>query len=125
MTTIRFTREHEYVRIEGEEAIVGITDFAQAQLGDIVYVGLPDIGADFEQGDEAGVVESVKAASEVYSPVGGEVVAINDVLADTPQTVNSDPLGEGWFFRLRIRDPEQVEALLDQAAYDALVADQS
>ncbi len=126
MATVRYTQEHEYLRIvEDDEAIVGITAYAQQQLGDIVYVGLPDIGADLEQGDEAGVVESVKAASEVYAPVSGEVTAINDVLADKPETVNADPAGEGWFFRIRMTRPEEVESLLDETAYDALIKELS
>lgn len=126
MATVRYTQEHEYLRIvEDGEAIVGITAYAQQQLGDIVYVGLPDIGADLEQGDEAGVVESVKAASEVYAPVSGEVTAINDVLADKPETVNADPAGEGWFFRIRMTRPEEVESLLDETAYDALIKELS
>jgi len=121
MATVRYTREHEYVRIEGDEGVVGITTYAQEQLGDIVYVGLPELGADLEQGDEAGVVESVKAASEVYTPVSGEVTAINDLLADKPEMVNADPLGQGWFFRIRLKSPAELDGLLDEAAYTALL----
>lgn len=126
MATVHFTREHEYIRIDDAgEATVGITSYAQEQLGDIVFVDLPEIGTDLEQGDEAGVVESVKAASEVYAPVSGQVTAINDALADKPESVNADPMGDGWFFRLRLANPDEVDALLDQDAYDALIADVS
>jgi glycine cleavage system H protein len=123
MSTTRYTKDHEWIRIEGKEAVVGITDFAQEQLGDIVYVELPQIGRKLEKGEEAGVVESVKAASEVYTPVSGEVVAVNAALADDPARVNKDAAGEGWFFKLKLADPKELDALLDESAYKAFTAE--
>jgi glycine cleavage system H protein len=117
MSTVRFTDEHEWVRLDGDVATVGITDYAQSQLGDVVYVELPKPGAKVEKGKQAAVVESVKAASEVYAPVGGEVVEVNQALADDPSTVNADPMGKGWFLKLKVADPSQVSALMDEAAY--------
>src|SRR5438128_12398871 len=105
MTTLRFTKDHEWVRLEGDLAVVGITDYAQSQLGDVVYVELPEIGRKVEQGGDAAVVESVKAASEVYAPVSGEVVAVNELLSGEPGRVNADAMGEGWFFKLKLSDP--------------------
>ena len=124
MTATRFTKDHEWVRQEGDIAVIGITDYAQQQLGDVVYVELPEIGRTVEQGKEAAVVESAKAASEVYAPVSGEVVAVNDALLGDPAKVNEDAMGDGWFIKLRLADPKQLEGLMDQAAYDALVAEQ-
>jgi glycine cleavage system H protein len=121
MSTIKYTKDHEWVRIEGDTAVVGITDYAQTQLGDVVYVELPQIGRRVEQGKEAAVVESVKAASEVYAPISGEVVAVNDALSGEPGKVNADPLGEGWFLKLRIANPKELDGLLDEAAYNAFV----
>ncbi|MEA3002642.1 MAG: glycine cleavage system protein [Sphingomonadales bacterium] len=115
--TVYYTREHEWVRVDGDQAIVGITDFAQGQLGDVVYVELPEAGRQVTKGGEAAVVESVKAASDVYSPIGGEVVEANQALVDEPSLANSDPEGEGWFFRLRLADPGELEGLMDEAAY--------
>lgn len=112
-----FTDEHEWVDVDGDIATVGITDFAQGQLGDIVFVELPAEGAAFEKGDDAAVVESVKAASDVYAPVSGEVVEVNGSLEDEPALVNSDAEQEGWFFRLRLSDPSELAALMDEAAY--------
>src|SRR5437016_14197702 len=106
MTMLRFTKDHEWVRLEGDLAVVGITDYAQSQLGDVVYVELPEIGRRVEQGKEAAVVESVKAASEVYAPVSGEVAEVNEGLAVDPAVVNADPMGDGWFFKLRVHDPK-------------------
>jgi glycine cleavage system H protein len=117
MSEIRFTDEHEWIRVDGETGTVGITDYAQEQLGDIVHVELPEIGRTVAERAEAAVVESVKAASEVYAPVAGEVVAVNEALAEDPSKVNSDPLGEGWFFRLKIADAGQLAELMDEAAY--------
>ena len=122
MANVRFTNDHEWVRIEDDIGVVGITEFAQEQLGDIVFVELPAIGTQLEQGAEAGVIESVKAASEVYAPASGEVVAINEELAEDPGKVNSDPMGEGWFFKIRFTDPEQLEDLMKSSAYKELVA---
>src|SRR5687768_14816984 len=106
--SVYFTREHEWVRVDGDTATVGITDFAQGQLGDIVFVEVPEAGRKVERGGEAAVVESVKAASDVYAPVGGEVIEGNQALVDDPSLVNSDPEGEGWFFKLTLADPSEV-----------------
>jgi glycine cleavage system H protein len=114
-----FTEEHEWISVEGDTATVGITDFAQAQLGDIVFVEVPEAGKQVSKGGDAAVVESVKAASDVYAPVTGEVVEGNQALADDPSLVNSDPEGEGWFFKLRLSDPSQLEGLMDADAYKA------
>jgi glycine cleavage system H protein len=124
MTTLRFTKDHEWVRHDGDVAVIGITDYAQSQLGDVVYVELPEIGRQIEQGKEAAIVESVKAASEVYAPVSGEIVEINEALAADPAKVNADPMGEGWFLKLRLADPNQLDALMDEAAYQHFVEEQ-
>jgi glycine cleavage system H protein len=124
MTALRFTRDHEWVRLDGDLAVIGITDYAQSQLGDVVYVELPEIGRRVEQGKEAAVVESVKAASEVYAPVSGEVTEVNELLAADPAKVNADPMGEGWFLKLRLDDPKQFDGLLDEAAYQRFVEEQ-
>ena len=124
MSLIRFTKDHEWVRQEGDVAVVGITDYAQQQLGDVVYVELPEVGRRVEQGAEAAVVESAKAASEVYAPISGEVVAINDAIVADPAKVNADAMGEGWFIKLRLADPKELDALMDEAAYAAFVAEQ-
>jgi glycine cleavage system H protein len=121
MTAPRFTKDHEWVRLDGDLAVIGITDYAQSQLGDVVYVELPEIGQQVEQGKEAAVVESVKAASEVYAPVSGEVAEVNEMLAADPAKVNADPLGEGWFMKLRLADPGQLDGLMDEAAYQRFV----
>ena len=121
MATLRYTREHEWIRVEDGVGTIGITDYAQQQLGDVVFVELPEIGRVVERGADAAVVESVKAASEIYAPVSGEVVAVNQALADEPGTVNSDPVGAGWFFKLRLADPGELDTLLDAAAYKAHV----
>jgi glycine cleavage system H protein len=123
VSEVRYSQDHEWVRLDGDVAIVGITDYAQSQLGDVVYVELPQIGKRVEQGKEAAVVESVKAASEVYAPVSGEVVAVNDALADDPAKVNADPMGKGWFLKLRLDDPKALDALMDEAAYRRFVED--
>ena len=120
---LRYTKEHEWVRVDGDEATVGITQFAADQLGDIVFVELPDVGRALEQFATFGVVESVKAVSDLYAPVSGEVVATNDALAGQPELVNSDPYGGGWMVRVRLADAGQVEGLLDPAAYEQLVAE--
>jgi glycine cleavage system H protein len=117
MASIRYTKDHEYIRIEGDVGTVGISDYAQQQLGDVVFVELPESGKKVAQGDQAAVVESVKAASEVYSPVGGEVTEINSALEGEPGKVNSDPAGDGWFFKIRIGDAKQLNALMDEKAY--------
>jgi glycine cleavage system H protein len=115
--TVYYTKEHEWIRVEGDQATVGITDFAQGQLGDVVFVELPEAGRQVSRGGEAAVVESVKAASDVYAPVSGEVVEANQALVDDSALVNSDPEGEGWFFRLRLSDPSELEGLMDADAY--------
>ena len=117
MSTIKFTRDHEWIRLDGEVATVGITDYAQKQLGDVVFVELPEVGRNVVAGKEAAVVESVKAASEVYAPVAGGVVEVNEALADDPALVNRDPQGEGWFVKLRIENQSELDSLLDEAAY--------
>jgi glycine cleavage system H protein len=124
MSAFRYTRDHEWIRVEGDLAAIGITDYAQSQLGDVVYVELPEIGRRVERGKEAAVVESVKAASEVYAPVSGEVVAVNDALAANPATVNTDPMGEGWFLKLRLDDPKQLDSLMDEDTYKRFVEEQ-
>ncbi len=125
MALLRFTKDHEWVRLDGDLAVVGITDYAQSQLGDVVYVELPEIGRRVEKGKETAVVESVKAASEVYAPVSGEVAEVNDALAADPAAVNADPIGEGWFFKLRLADPKELDGLLDEDAYKRFVEEQS
>ncbi|HLI12971.1 MAG TPA: glycine cleavage system protein GcvH [Alphaproteobacteria bacterium] len=115
---LRFTNEHEWIRVETDgAATVGITSYAQEQLGDVVYVELPALGKEVTKGGDAAVVESVKAASEVYAPVDGKVVAVNDKLSGEPSLVNSSPMGDGWFFRLQLSDKSQLDALMDEAAY--------
>ena len=116
-----YTRDHEWIDVDGASGTVGITDYAQGQLGDVVFVELPEPGRAVEAGKEAAVVESVKAASEVYAPVSGTVTEANGALADTPDLVNSAPEGEGWFFRLTLSDPGQLGGLMDEAAYKAYV----
>lgn len=124
MPTLRFTKDHEWIRQDGDTAVIGITDYAQQQLGDIVYVELPAVGAAVEAGKEAAVVESAKAASEVYAPVSGEVVAVNAAIAGDPAKVNADPMGEGWFFTVKLADPKVLDQLMDEAAYAAFVKEQ-
>ena len=115
--TTRYTKDHEYVRVEGDTGTVGITDYAQEQLGDVVYVELPATGAAVEKGAQAAVVESVKAASEVYAPVSGEVTAVNGELEGAPGTVNEEPAGRGWFFKLRLKDPSELDGLMTEEQY--------
>jgi glycine cleavage system H protein len=122
MSDIRYTKDHEYVRLDGDVATVGITTHAQEQLGDIVFVELPTIGKSVEQGAEAAVVESVKAASEVYAPLSGEIIEVNGALEGEPAKVNADPLGDGWFLKLRVKDKSQFDALMSEAEYNDFVA---
>lgn len=117
-----FTEDHEWLDLDGDTATVGITEYAQSQLGDIVFVETPEAGKTVSKGDDAAVVESVKAASDVYAPVDGTVVEGNPALADNPALVNEDPEGEGWFFKLTLSDTSQVESLMDEAAYKDFVA---
>jgi glycine cleavage system H protein len=121
-TDLRYTKDHEWVRPEGDEATVGITEYAAGQLGDIVFVELPDVGRTLSQFATFGVVESVKAVSDLFAPVSGEVAASNAALASSPELVNSDPYGEGWMIRLKLSELAEVDELLDAAAYDALIA---
>jgi len=124
MSVMRFSKDHEWVKVEDGVATVGISVYAQEQLGDVVFVELPAVGKKVVQGDEAAVVESVKAASEVYAPVSGEVVAVNDALAATPGIVNEDAQGRGWFMKIKLSDAGEVDELMDEAAYKAHLEDQ-
>lgn len=118
---VRYSRDHEYVRLDGKTATIGITDYAQQQLGDIVYVELPEVGKVLAKGDEAAVVESVKAASEVYAPLSGTVTATNSELEGAPATVNEDPMGKGWFLKLELSDDGELAGLMSEADYQAYV----
>jgi glycine cleavage system H protein len=120
---LRYTKDHEWVRVDGDEAVVGITDYATNQLGDIVFVELPDVGRTLAQFGAFGVVESVKAVSDLFAPVSGDVTGTNDALAAAAELVNSDPYGEGWMIRVKLADPTEIDGLLDSSAYDALVAE--
>jgi glycine cleavage system H protein len=117
MSDIHYTKDHEYIAVDGDIGTVGITDYAQSQLGDVVFVELPDVGKQLSKGDEAAVVESVKAASEVYAPVSGEVVAINQAIEEEPAKVNADPAGDGWFLKIKLADKAELGELMDEAAY--------
>jgi glycine cleavage system H protein len=120
---LRYTKEHEWVRVEGDEATIGITQYAADQLGDIVFVELPATGRSLEQFATFGVVESVKAVSDLFAPITGEVVAVNDALGASPELVNGDPYGAGWMIRVRVGDPAQLDGLLDAAAYEQLTSE--
>jgi glycine cleavage system H protein len=120
--TTRYTKDHEWIRLDGDVATVGISEHAQSALGDIVYVELPEIGREVEQGGEAAVVESVKAASDVYAPVSGQVVAVNEALDGSPATINEDAEGKGWFFRLKPSSPAQIDALMTAEQYKEYLA---
>ncbi|GJL82214.1 MAG: glycine cleavage system H protein [marine bacterium B5-7] len=120
MSTFRFTEDHEWIRIDEDgEGIVGITDYAQEQLGELVYIELPDVGAEVSQGDDCAVVESVKAAGDVKTPVSGTISSVNEDLADNPQATNEDPAGEGWLYRIRLADDSELDSLMDESAYQA------
>ena len=123
--TYRYTKDHEWIAVEGDRGRVGITDYAQKQLGDVVFVELPELGRKLKAGERFGTIESVKAVSELYSPVAGEVVEVNAPLAEKPETVNQDPHGAAWMVVLKLEAPAAVEALLDAAAYQALVASEA
>lgn len=123
MADIKYTKDHEWIVVDGDVATVGISVYAQEQLGDVVFVELPEVGKQVSQGDEAAVVESVKAASEVFAPVDGEVTETNGSLEDTPDAVNADALGNGWFFKMKIADAGQLDGLMDQAAYESYIAE--
>ena len=120
--TTRYTKDHEWIRLDGDVATVGISEHAQSALGDIVYVELPEIGREVEQGGEAAVVEAVKAASDVYAPVSGQVVAVNEALDGSPATINEDAEGKGWFFRLKPSSPAQIDALMTAEQYKEYLA---
>jgi len=120
--TTRYTKDHEWIRLDGEVATVGISEHAQSALGDIVYVELPEIGREVEQGGEAAVVESVKAASDVYAPASGQVIAVNESLDGSPATINEDAEGKGWFFRLKLSAPDQLDALMSAEQYKEYLA---
>jgi len=122
MSGLKYSKDHEWLRVEGDSATMGISDYAQEQLGDIVYVELPAVGRKVKAAEQIAVVESVKAASEVYAPVTGEVIAANDKLAENPGLVNSAPTGEGWFVKLKLADPGELAGLMDEAAYRDFVA---
>lgn len=118
---MKYTTDHEWIKVDGATARVGITRYAAGQLGDVVFVELPELETEVNKGDETSVVESVKAASDVYTPVSGEIVAVNEALEDAPETVNSDPEGEGWFFKVKMSNPDELNGLMDKAAYDAFL----
>lgn len=121
MSVVKYTKDHEWIRVEGDVGTVGVTDHAQHSLGDIVFIELPDVGREVARGDEAGVVESVKAASEVYAPVSGEILSVNEALNDNPALVNESAESEGWFYTIKLSDPAELDELLDADAYKALV----
>mgnify|MGYP000114803261 FL=1 len=122
MSETRYSKDHEYIRVEGDVGIVGISDYAQSQLGDVVFVELPATGKALSKGAEAAVVESVKAASEVYAPVSGEVTAVNSALEKAPGTINEDPQGEGWFMKIKLSNPSELGDLMSEADYKAYLA---
>jgi glycine cleavage system H protein len=121
MADVRYSKEHEWIRVEGELATVGISQYAQEQLGDVVFVEVPQAGRKVAKGEACAVVESVKAASDIYAPVSGEVVEANAALADSPGDVNAEPMGKGWFFKLKLADKSELDGLMDEAAYDTFV----
>jgi len=121
MSSIKYTDQHEWVSVEGDIATIGVTNYAQEQLGDVVYVELPETGKTLAKGDEAAVIESVKAASEVYAPLSGEVVETNGGLEDAPAGVNEDAMGEGWFIKIKVADESELSELMDEAAYKSFV----
>lgn len=123
MSATKYTEDHEWIRIEDDGAVIGISDYAQEQLGEVVFVELPEVGTEIARGDEAAVVESVKAASEVHAPASGVVTAVNEALADDPGKVNQDPMGDGWFIKIKLSDPSQLDALMDDAAYQTKIAE--
>jgi len=124
-SNLKYAASHEWARDEGDGTVtVGVSDHAQDSLGDVVYVELPEVGATLSAGDEAGVVESVKAASDIYTPISGEIIAINPKLEDAPETINESPYDAGWFFKIKMSDPSELESLLDAAAYEAAAEDE-
>ena len=121
MSTLRYSKEHEWMRVEGDVVVVGISNYAQEQLGDVVFVELPEVGASFAQADQAAVVESVKAASEIYAPLSGEITAVNGALEDAPEAINGEPTGGGWLFKIKASDAGELDDMMDEAAYQAYV----
>jgi len=121
MASVKYSQEHEWIRVEGDVGTIGITQYAQEQLGDVVFVGVPQAGRKVAKGEACAVVESVKAASDIYAPVSGEVVEANAALTDAPGDVNAEPMGKGWFFKLRLADKGELDGLMDEAAYGAFV----
>jgi glycine cleavage system H protein len=120
---LKYTKDHEWCRIEGDVAVVGITDFAQSELGDVVFLELPESGASAAAGKEFGTIEAVKAVSELFAPVSGKIFEVNTAVADTPETVNQDPYGDGWMIKIKLSDPAEVDRLLDAAAYNQLIGE--
>ena len=118
---LKFTEDHEWLKVENGVATIGITQHATEQLGDLVFVELPEAGTEFEPGDTAATLESVKAASDVYAPLAGEIIETNDAIVDDPSIVNSDPMGKGWFFKMKLADPSAADGLMDEAAYNEMV----
>ena len=121
----RYAKSHEYVHLEGEVATIGITDYAQKELGDVVFVELPQVGSQLDAADELGSIESVKAVSELFSPVSGEVIEVNEALADNPALVNTDPWGDGWMIRIRVSDPTEIDELMTAEEYDEYIEKES
>ena len=119
--TVKYSNEHEWIRVEGDVGTIGITNYAQEQLGDVVFVDVPQVGRRVTKGESIAVVESVKAASDIFAPVSGEIVEANGALTDSPGDVNAEPMGKGWFFKLRLADKGELDGLMDEAAYDAFV----
>jgi glycine cleavage system H protein len=125
MSTVRYTKEHEWIKVDGDTATMGITDYAQEQLGDVVFVELPAVGKRLAKGGDAAVVESVKAASEVYAPVSGDVIEVNASIVAEPSKINQDPEGSAWFLKIRLADKNELDGLMDEASYKAFVAESS
>ena len=121
--TVKFTEDHEWIRLDGDTGTVGISSYAQEQLGDVVFVEVPDVGKKVQKGDDAAVVESVKAASEVYAPVSGEIIAVNEALANDPGLVNSDAMAGGWFFKIKLSNPSELDDLMDEAGYKSHIGE--
>lgn len=121
--SIYFTEDHEWIKVDGDTGTVGISTYAAKALGDVVFVDLPEVGAEFDKGDEAGAVDSVKAASEIYCPIAGEVTEVNELLVDEPAKVNEDPMGAAWFFKVKISDASELDGLMDEAKYKAYLED--
>lgn len=120
---LAYSSEHEWCRVEGDVAVIGITDFAQSELGDVVFLEFPEVGATTVAGEEFGTIEAVKAVSELFAPISGEVVEVNETVVDSPEMVNEDPYGNGWMIKIKISDPSEVEALMDSVGYEAMIGE--